>query len=152
MGLKRHTIGWHENLRAGDFGEPKFLATDYADFVLGNVFNLEYSRNVMHEHSFIEAILRNVENRENVKGIVLEVGELVGIDPRHLKEHILERFDWDVEVIGREGKVRCECGFEGRAKVLERLHDLVVFECPECGGIPRVLEGDAIVIVKVIYN
>ena len=107
----------------------------------------------MHEHSFIEAILENVEDRGNVKKIVLEVGELVGIGGGHLREHILERFgDWDVEVLEKESLVRCECRFEGRAKVLERLHDLVIFECPKCGEVPEVLEGDVIKIIKIVYK
>ena len=125
----------------------------------------------MHEHSFIEAIVRNIEDRENVNGIVLEVGELVGIEPGHLKEHIIERFGFapkgvlpaqvasagadkvgNVEVVVKKSRVKCECGFEGEARVLERLHDLVIFECPGCGGIPEVLEGKDIKILKVVYN
>jgi Zn finger protein HypA/HybF involved in hydrogenase expression len=106
----------------------------------------------MHEHSFTEAILNNVKDKENVRGIVLEVGDLVGIEPGHLKEHIEEMYDWDVEVVLKKSKVRCECGFEGEAKVLERLHDLVIFECAKCGGIPEVLEGKDIKILKVVYN
>ena len=107
----------------------------------------------MHEHSFIEAILRDVEDRENVKGIVLEAGELVGIEVEHLKEHLIEMYnDWDVEILEKDGLVKCKCGFEGRPKVLERLHDLVVFECPECGGIPEVVGGKDIKILKVVYR
>jgi len=106
----------------------------------------------MHEHSFIEAIVRNVENKDNVKSIVLEVGELVGIEAGHLKEHMEEQFDWDVEVLEKKARVKCECGFEGEPRVLERLHDLIVFECPRCGGIPTILKGKDIKIIKVVYT
>ena len=106
----------------------------------------------MHEHSFIEAIVRDIEDRDNVRGIVLEVGELVGIEAGHLREHILERYSWNVDVLKKDGLVRCSCGFEGAPKVLERLHDLVIFECPECSGVPEVLSGDKIRILKVVYN
>jgi len=107
----------------------------------------------MHEHTFIEAILRNVENKDNVRGIILEAGELVGIEAGHLREHILKRFnDWDVEVLTKKSLVRCECGFEGRAKVLERLHDFVVFECPACGEVPEIVDGKDIKIVKIVYG
>jgi Zn finger protein HypA/HybF involved in hydrogenase expression len=106
----------------------------------------------MHEHSFVEAIVRNIENRENVKGISLEVGELVGIEAGHLKEHMEEQFDWDIEVLEKESLVRCDCGFEGRPKILERLHDIVVFECPRCSGVPEIVSGDKIRILKVVYN
>lgn len=106
----------------------------------------------MHEHSFIQAIVGDIKDRENVKRIVLEVGELAGIEAGHLKEHMGEMFDWDVEVLGRESLVKCGCGFEGRARILERLHDLVVFECAECGGVPEVLEGKDIKILSIQYS
>ena len=34
----------------------------------------------MHEHSFIDAIIRDIEDKANVEKIILEVGGLVGID------------------------------------------------------------------------
>lgn len=106
----------------------------------------------MHEHTFIEAIVRNIENKDKVEKIVLEVGELVGIEAGHLKEHLAEMYNWNVEVLEKNGLIKCKCGFKGRPKILERLHDLVIFECPECGGVPDVLEGQDIKIVKVVYE
>jgi len=106
----------------------------------------------MHEHSFIEAIISPIENKSDVVKVELEVGELAGISSEHLKEHLVEKTGWDVETNGVDSRVRCECGFEGRAKIRERLHDMVIFECPECGEIPIVLNGDKIKIVKVVYR
>ena len=106
----------------------------------------------MHEHSFIEAIISPIENKEEVRGIELEVGELAGISASHLKEHLEEETGWEVDVCERDSKVECGCGFRGRAKVRERLHDMVIFECPECGEIPIVLNGDKIKIVKIVYR
>jgi len=106
----------------------------------------------MHEHTFIEAIVRNIKDKENVKEIILEVGELVGIEAGHLKEHIEERFDWKVKVLEKNALVKCECGFEGRPNILERLHDLVIFGCPECGEVPEILEGKDIKIASVVYE
>jgi Zn finger protein HypA/HybF involved in hydrogenase expression len=106
----------------------------------------------MHEHTFIEAIVRNIKDREKVKGITLEVGELVGIEAEHLKEHLQEKFDWDIKVLKKDALVKCDCGFEGRPKILERLHDLVIFECPECAEVPEILKGKDIKILKIIYN
>ncbi len=135
----------------------------------------------MHEHSFIEAILRNVQKRassevagcrlQDIKKVVLEVGELVGIEASHLREHMMERVDFapkgvpsaqmasantdkvgNIEVLEKAGLVRCRCGFEGRPKILERLHDIVVFECGECGGVPEVLEGEDIKIISITYK
>jgi len=106
----------------------------------------------MHEHSFIEAIISPIENKENVIGVLLEVGELAGIEAEHLKEHLIEKSGWDVEVKPVESFVECGCGFEGRAEIRERLHDIVIFECPECSSIPEVLQGDKIKIVKIFYK
>ncbi|MDH3353132.1 MAG: hydrogenase maturation nickel metallochaperone HypA [Nanoarchaeota archaeon] len=125
----------------------------------------------MHEQSFIEAIVRNIEDIDSVKKIVLEVGDLVGIDAEHLKEHMEKRLGFvpkgmppaqmasadtdkvgNVEVLKKDGLVRCECGFDGKPEVLERMHDLVLFQCPECGEVPEVLEGKDIKIVKVVYD
>ena len=106
----------------------------------------------MHEHSFIESILKNIENIQDVEFLKLEVGELAGIEAKHLKEHLLERVNFEVEVIEKPSIVKCECGYSGRAKVLQRLHDLVIFECPECGSVPEVLEGKDIKILKLVYK
>lgn len=52
----------------------------------------------MHEHSFIQAIVSGIENKENVMGIVIEVGELAGIEAGHLKEHLVEETGWKVNI------------------------------------------------------
>lgn len=106
----------------------------------------------MHEHSFIEAILKNIENIQDVEFLELEVGELAGIEAKHLKEHLLERVDFEIEVIEKTSRVKCECGYQGKAKIRERLHDLVIYDCPKCGNVPEILEGKDIKILKVIYK
>jgi Zn finger protein HypA/HybF involved in hydrogenase expression len=98
----------------------------------------------MHESAMIEEIIRNAGG---AKIIYLEVGELSGFSSQHLKEHLA-----DYGVLGicedKISAVECSCGYSGRAKVVEKLHDLVIFECPECGAVPRVVEGDKIKIIK----
>jgi len=106
----------------------------------------------MHEHSFIQAIISNIENKDNVEVVVVEVGELAGIEGSHLKEHLVEGTGWEVEVEEKKSRVKCECGYEGQAEIKERLHDLVIFACPKCGKIPEVLEGKDIKILKVRYR
>jgi Zn finger protein HypA/HybF involved in hydrogenase expression len=106
----------------------------------------------MHEHSFIQAIIGNVEDPEKAKEVDIEVGELAGITADHLKEHLLEKVNWVVDTRTREARVKCSCGFEGRPNILERLHDMVIFECPECNEIPEVVEGDSIKILRVLYE
>jgi Zn finger protein HypA/HybF involved in hydrogenase expression len=106
----------------------------------------------MHEHSFVDAVVRDIEDKEKVARIVLEVGELAGIEAEHLKEHVEERFGWGVRTLTKDAVVKCDCGFDGRPRILERLHDFVVFECPGCGEIPEIVEGKDIKIVKVVYR
>lgn len=106
----------------------------------------------MHEHSFIQAILSNIKNKEEIKSIVIEAGELSGIEPKHLEEHLKEQVNWEIKIISKNSKVKCSCGYKGKPKIRQRLHDLVIFECPKCGLIPEVLEGKDIRIGKVGYK
>jgi Zn finger protein HypA/HybF involved in hydrogenase expression len=105
----------------------------------------------MHEHHFIENIIKQVPDKEKVIGIEIELGALVGIEPEHLKEHLKEQTNWDVSVIVKKARVKCLCGFIGEPRILQRLHDLVIYDCPECGGEPEILEGNEIKIIKIKY-
>ncbi len=106
----------------------------------------------MHEHTFIHAIIEPIENKENVKGVELEVGELAGITPEHLKEHLVEETGWEVKVSPRSSFIVCECGYKGPARIKQRLHDLVIFDCPKCEKIPLQADGKDIKILKVTYK
>lgn len=106
----------------------------------------------MHEQSYIDSITMDVKNLGSVSKIVLEVGELAGIEGGHLKEHIIDRFGWNVDIVNKDAVVKCECGYRGHPKILERLHDFVVFECEKCGEIPEILEGSDIKILKIVYD
>lgn len=106
----------------------------------------------MHENSFIDAILAPIENREEVESIELEVGELAPIEAEHLKEHLVDRTGWNVTVIPIDSVIKCTCGFRGRARIKERLHDMVVYDCPNCELNPQVIDGKDIKILKLIYK
>lgn len=106
----------------------------------------------MHEHTFITNIINQVPNSKNVKSVTIEVGELAGIEPGHLKEHLIEHTNWEVNTVLIKSDVECECGYTGPARILERLHDLVIYDCPECSEIPNVLEGNNIKVTNVIYK
>jgi len=84
----------------------------------------------MHEHTFIQAIIKDIPNKNKVEGIEIELGELVGIELEHLKEHLIDETKWDVKINKIKSKINCnECDYEGEAKIKERLHDLVIFSC-----------------------
>ena len=107
----------------------------------------------MHEHHFIENIISQIPDRDKVISVEIELGDLVGIEAEHLKEHLVEHTGWKVDVKVIKNKIKCDCGYTGEANILQRLHDLVIFECPECGNDEViVLEGKDIKIGKVVYK
>ncbi len=106
----------------------------------------------MHEFSFINNIIENIQDKEDVIGVVIEVGDLAEIEGEHLKEHLEEMMGWDVEIEHKESLVLCSCGYKGIARINQRLHDIVVFCCPECDRVPEILEGKDIKILKVRYK
>jgi Zn finger protein HypA/HybF involved in hydrogenase expression len=107
----------------------------------------------MHEHHFIQNIIKDIPNKEKVKEVEIELGELVGIEEKHLKEHLEDETGWDIRIIEKKSKIRCLCGYSGPAKIIQRLHDMVIYECPNCGMTEvEVLEGDKIKILKVVYK
>jgi len=106
----------------------------------------------MHEHTFIQAIIKPIKDKEKVDLVEIELGELVGIEPDHLHEHLIEETGWKIKIKEVKSKVKCSCGYEGPAKIREKLHDLVIFNCPKCGNMPKVLEGKDVKIIKVSYK
>lgn len=106
----------------------------------------------MHEHSFIQAIISPIENKENVKAVNIEVGELAGITPEHLKEHLVEETGWEINIQNKPSFIVCECGYKGPARIKQRLHDLVIYDCPKCEKTPLNADGKDIKILKVTYN
>ena len=107
----------------------------------------------MHEHHFIQHIIEQVPDKEKVISIEIELGELVGIEAEHLKEHLIEHTGWKVDVKVIKSKIKCACSYVGEAKILQRLHDMVIYECPSCGNDDvEVIEGKDIKIVKVVYR
>lgn len=106
----------------------------------------------MHEHSFIQAIIGNIKDKGKVSKIEVEVGELAGIEAVHLAEHLEEETSWDVKATTKKAIVSCKCGYRGEPKILQRLHDMVIFECPKCHAIPKIKEGKDIKILKVTYK
>lgn len=103
----------------------------------------------MHETVIAKKIIEEAEKHGTVKQITIEVGDLAHLPAEDLKKTMDKMVDWKVEVIPKKAKVKCECGFEGEPKITERSHDLTVFECPECGSLPRILEGENIIIKDV---
>ncbi|MFZ5954884.1 MAG: hydrogenase/urease maturation nickel metallochaperone HypA [Nanoarchaeota archaeon] len=106
----------------------------------------------MHEILFAQELLNQIENKDNVQSIELEVGELAEITAEELRNVIEDLMGWEVIVENVLANVECGCcGFTGRPKITERNQDFVIYECPQCKGLPRAKAGKEIIIKKIIY-
>ena len=107
----------------------------------------------MHETIFAKSVLRNVKDVDNVKSLDLELGELVGITKEDLTKGIKNLYP-KIEIIIEEIESECECncGYKGKVKILQRLHDIVIYGCPKCNEQPKVTRGNNIKIKKIIYK
>ncbi|RMF06134.1 hypothetical protein D6764_02925 [Candidatus Woesearchaeota archaeon] len=103
----------------------------------------------MHETAIARGILEEARKHGKLRKIEVEVGELAHIPAKDLEPTLREMAECEVVVRETESRVRCVCGFEGRPKIVEKGHDMTYFECPECGKVPEVLEGNQIVISNV---
>lgn len=106
----------------------------------------------MHEYSiaydiFATAQRAAVENHATqVKAVRVDVGEMAMVNPEQVK-FLFEVIAEDDPVFAgvsmecRTVKVRthCDCGYEGNEK----------FVCPQCGGLPHVVEGKEIVVTNI---
>lgn len=104
----------------------------------------------MHETVISRKIIEDAKAFGDVKAVWVAVGELAHIPAHELAPTLLGMAaPWRVEISETPAKVRCICGFEGHPKILERGHDMCVFECPDCGEVPAILEGGDIKITRV---
>ncbi len=103
----------------------------------------------MHETIIANKIIEEAKKHGKVKAISVEVGELAGIHDHDLEKTLKGMVKWDVKVSKKNATVRCSCGYKGRPKIVERGHDFVIFECPECKKIPKVVDGDEVILKEV---
>lgn len=107
----------------------------------------------MHEQhiakQLIDAAKKESGDRE-FKEIVVEVGEL-GHIPAHDLEHYFKAFPWKTTIIEKPSVVHCPaCDFKGHPNILEKSHDLTIFDCPKCGKLPKIIDGHDIKLIKVV--
>ena len=100
----------------------------------------------MHEAMIVENIVNEAKKHGDVVEITVEVGTLAPIEADHLKEHLQDAVRWTIKTIEKKGIVECECGYKGEPEIITRGHDFVLFKCPWCGNVPRVVEGDKVVL------
>jgi Zn finger protein HypA/HybF involved in hydrogenase expression len=106
----------------------------------------------MHEHAIAHEIIHESEKQGDVKSITVEVGALAHLPAKDFEKVLKTMVKWDVNVVEKPAKVRCVCGFIGKPKILEHSHDVSLFECPKCHNIPDVIEGNEIILKKVVVK
>ena len=62
----------------------------------------------MHDAVIAKSILRDLEQYGSIKKAYLEIGELFGIEPDHLLEHLKEVSDIEFDVVQSKSEVICE--------------------------------------------
>lgn len=103
----------------------------------------------MHDLAIAEDIIKTAKKKGRVSKITVEVGGLSAVSPRDLERTLGELTGWDVSVRTVDARVSCACGFGGAPKIGGRAHDVVLFECPRCGLIPKVVSGGGVRLVEV---
>lgn len=109
----------------------------------------------MHEYSVMSQIIDSVvqeakaRDASRIEQIDLEIGDYTMLGEEQLrfsfevlsKDTILE--GTKLEISHRPGKVKCSCGYDGKATVSEDSpHKVVpILECPKCGGLASITEG-----------
>ena len=104
----------------------------------------------MHETVIATTIIEQAKLHGKVKAIHLEIGELAHVPAYELVECLKRLVDWEVHHTEKQAKVDCACGYKGHPTILERGHDFFMIECPQCKGIPKIVEGTEIIIQKVV--
>jgi len=87
----------------------------------------------MHEGIFAESIINEAKKHGKVKKIIVEVGDLAHLPAKDLLNALKARVDWEIEII-------------------EKRHEMTRFECPKCGNLPEILEGDQIILRDVLVE
>ncbi|MBS3077090.1 hydrogenase maturation nickel metallochaperone HypA [Candidatus Pacearchaeota archaeon] len=134
----------------------------------------------MHEINIADRVLREARGAGAKHFFRVEVGELCEITSEELEEglkrltemtlsddfnsfgNVVLQTAGNIEDLGEEkiefkvdfkqSRVRCKCGFVGRANIVDRGHGYCVWNCPSCGLSGKnveVLEGGEIKIVEV---
>lgn len=103
----------------------------------------------MHEIVFAKKVLKEAKEQGATHEIEVEVGELCEIEAHELKDALTDLTGWNIIANEKESKIKCKCGYIGRARIVDKGHGYCYFNCPRCSSHPQVLEGGEIKIVGV---
>ena len=103
----------------------------------------------MHGIHIAQDLVEQARKQGKVKNMEVEVGGLANITKDDLAKHLQSMADFPFQITEADAEVECECGYKGKPEIIERQHDLVLFTCPECGELPKVISGDKIILKSV---
>ena len=106
----------------------------------------------MHELFAVQKLIEEAKKQGEVVEIRLELGELAPVEDHDLIKVFKNLTEWKVVITPLKAKVKCECGYEGEPKIVDRTHDSVVYVCPKCGKKPKIEEGDEIILSEVVVK
>jgi Zn finger protein HypA/HybF involved in hydrogenase expression len=98
-------------------------------------------------HRILEDLRQGLKGNE-IKSVRFEVGELADITADELEEFLKDNADFDFSIEEKKAKVKCKCGYEGMAEIIDSNGDAVIM-CSKCGDIPEVIDGDQVKIAEV---
>ena len=105
----------------------------------------------MHETVIAKQLIDAAKKQGKVRSITVEVGDLAHLPLEDLEKTLTEMVDWEVIMIRKKAKVKCD-DYEGEPKIIGKGHDFNLFECPACGKVPKIVEGEDIILKKVEIN
>jgi Zn finger protein HypA/HybF involved in hydrogenase expression len=103
----------------------------------------------MHETIFAEEIIEKARSQGHVRGITVEVGELAELTAEELCDALKNMVGWQIKIIKAKSLAQCHCGYRGQPKITERMHGIVLFECPRCSETPKIVSGKEIRLMRV---
>jgi Zn finger protein HypA/HybF involved in hydrogenase expression len=103
----------------------------------------------MHGIHIAGDLIATARQQGKVKKAFIELGEIANITKEDLSNQMKNLADFNFVIEMKEAKVKCDCGYEGKPQVIERQHDIVLFQCPLCKKTPKIIEGDKIILKSV---
>ena len=103
----------------------------------------------MHGIHIAQDLVNKASQQGKVKKAYIELGELANITKQDLEKHLESIAKFPFKLTEKKAMVDCICGYKGSPKIIERQHDLVLFECPKCGLTPKITDGDKIILKSV---
>lgn len=104
----------------------------------------------MHETAIANKIITEARKQKTkISFLGVEVGELAEVEAHEIEEALKNLTKWSIKVNEKESKIKCSCGYEGRANIIDRGHGYCIFNCPKCENKPNVLDGRDIRIIKI---